>query len=167
MMATVGLILLLFFFLVGFFAIFFGLPGTWLILLTSFLYGYAGHFEKIGLPLLSVLTGIVVVAEVLEYLLGMTGARRFGASRMGALASIAGGIIGAIVCAPLFFGVGALFGLFGGAFLGAFLYEWVARRDLEHSVRSGIGALLGRISGTMVKLLAALGMIGAVLIALR
>jgi len=166
-METVGFVLLLSFFLIGFFAIFFGLPGTWLILLTSFFYGYAGHFEKFGFPLLTLLAVVALVAELLEYLLGMAGAKRFGASRKGAIASIVGGIIGAIVCAPLFFGIGALLGLFAGAFLGAFLYEWITQRDLEHSLRSGFGALLGKVSGTMVKLLAALGMIGTVLFALR
>ncbi|NOY53592.1 MAG: DUF456 domain-containing protein [Deltaproteobacteria bacterium] len=166
-METVGFILLLFFFLVGFFAIFFGLPGTWLILVTSFLYGYADSFEKLGLTLLAVLAVIAVAAEGLEYLLGMAGAKRFGASRKGAVASLVGGIIGAVLCAPLFFGIGALPGLFAGAFFGAFFYEWTTQRDLRHSFRSGVGAFLGRVSGTMVKLLAALGMIGTVLFALR
>jgi len=167
MMGTVGFILLVLFFLIGFFAIFFGLPGTWLILATSILYGYAGHFEKLGFPLLAFLAAVAVTAEGLEYFLGMAGAKRFGASRKGAIASLVGGIVGAILCAPLFFGIGALLGLFGGAFFGAFCYEWMTRRDLGHSVRSGFGAFLGRVSGTMVKLLTALGMIGAVLFALR
>lgn len=167
MMETVGFILLAFFFLVGFFSILFGLPGTWLILVVSFLYGYAGHFEKFGVPLLAFLAVVTVAAEGLEYLLGMAGAKRFGASRKGAIASMAGGIIGAVLCTPLFFGIGALPGLFVGAFLGAFSYEWVTQRDLKHSFRSGLGAFLGRVTGTMVKLLAALGMIGTVLYALR
>jgi uncharacterized protein YqgC (DUF456 family) len=166
-MATAAFILLVIFFIIGFFSILFGLPGTWVVLIASFLYDWTTGFARIGYPMLAVLLGVALLGELLEYLLGMAGARRFGASRKGAFASLAGGIIGAILCAPVFFGVGALLGLFAGAFLGAFLYEWMAHRDLARSMKSGLGAFLGRLSGTMVKLLVAGGMIAAVLFRIR
>lgn len=157
------LILLIIFFILGFFSILFGLPGTWIILIASVLYGWATGFKKVSLALLIILALLTIIAEVLEYILGMAGAERFGASRKGALASIAGGLIGSVLCAPILLGFGALIGLFAGAFLGTFFYELCRQRDLAKSLNSGIGALIGRFSATLMKLLLAIGMIAAVL----
>lgn len=162
-MTTVGLIVLVLFLVLGFFSLFLGLPGTWIILAAAGLYGWATSFQKITLPVVIVLASAALLAEALEYLLAAAGARRFGASRKGALASIAGGLFGALLGAPLFFGLGALIGLFVGAFVGVFLYEWLKNRNVRKSLRSGLGGFLGRISGTMIKILLALGMITIVL----
>lgn len=162
-METTALILLILVFIISFFSLFLGLPGTWILVVSSGLYGWVTGFEKIGIPLLFVLACAAILGEVFEYVLGVAGAKKFGASPKGALASVAGGIIGAVVGAPVFFGLGALIGLFVGAFLGAFVYEWFKNRDLSQSLRSGYGAFLGRFSGTLMKLLVAVGMIVAVL----
>jgi len=162
-MATTGLILLILFLILGFFSLFFGLPGTWVILMASAVYGWATEFQKIGIPLLILLAVMATLAEVFEYLMGLEGAKRFGASKKGAFVSILGGIIGAVVMAPVLFGIGALIGLFVGAFLGAFIYELFANRDLSQSLKSGFGAFLGRFSGTLMKILLAMGMVFSVL----
>jgi uncharacterized protein YqgC (DUF456 family) len=162
-MATTGLILLVLFLILGFISIFFGLPGTWVILTASSVYGWATGFQRIGIPLLIILAGVAILAEVLEYLMGMAGATRFGASKKGAFVSLLGGIIGALVLAPVLFGLGALIGLFIGAFLGAFFYELFSNRNLKKSIKSGYGAFLGRFSGTMMKILLALGMVVSIL----
>jgi uncharacterized protein YqgC (DUF456 family) len=158
-----ALILLILLFIVGFFSLFFGFPGTWIILISTASYAWITGFEKITLSLLLMLAGVATGAEIFEYFFGVAGARRFGASKKGAFFSIVGGLAGAIIGTPVFFGLGALIGLFAGAFLGAFGYELIRYRKLMHSLKSGMGALLGRASGTLLKLVGALMMIVAVL----
>lgn len=163
-METGFLALLVLLFIVGFFSILFGFPGTWIILAAAGLYGSGTGFEKITLSLLAILALLATAGEVVEYFFGVAGARRLGASRKGAFFSIVGGLVGAIIGAPIFFGLGALIGLFAGAFVGAFGYELIRYRNLMRSFKSGIGALLGRASGTAAKLFLALAMIVTVLL---
>ncbi len=162
-METVAAGFLVLFLIVAFASLLFGLPGTWMILGAAVLFGWATGFESLSLPWFMGLTLVALAGEVLEHTLGMSGAARFGASRGGALASLGGGLVGALLGAPLFLGLGALVGLFAGAFLGAFVYEWYRQRNLSASLRSGYGAFLGRVSGTLTKLLLALGMIVVIL----
>ena len=80
------------------------------------------------------------------------GAAKFGGGRGAALASLAGCIIGAIVGTPWFPLVGTLAGAIVGAFTGALLYEFgISGKTAEDSVRTGIGAALGRIGGLAAK----------------
>ncbi len=162
-METVATGLLVASLILAFASLLFGLPGTWMILGAAGIYAWATGFESLTLPWFIPLTLAALAGELLEYLLGLKGATRFGASRGGAFASLGGGLLGTLLGAPLFFGLGALIGLFAGAFLGAFGYEWYRQRNLTASIRSGYGAFLGRVSGTLAKLFLALGMIVLVL----
>ncbi len=163
-METGFLILLVLLFIVGFFSILFGFPGTWIILAAAALYGWGTGFEKITLPLLAILAALAAAGEGVEYFLGVAGARRLGASKKGAFFSVVGGLVGAIAGAPIFFGLGALIGLFAGAFVGAFGYELIRYGNLMRSFKSGFGALMGRASGMAAKLFLALAMVVAVLL---
>ncbi|MDX1765032.1 MAG: DUF456 domain-containing protein [bacterium] len=163
-METGFLVLLVLLFIAGFFSILFGFPGTWVIVAAAGLYGWGTRFETVTLSLLAILAVMATAGEVVEYLFGVAGARRLGASKKGAFFSIVGGLIGAVLGAPIFFGLGALIGLFAGAFVGAFGYELIRYRNLMHSFKSGVGALIGRASGTATKLLLALTMIVVVLL---
>jgi uncharacterized protein YqgC (DUF456 family) len=75
--------------------------------------------------------------------------------------SILGGLVGAIVGAPLFFGFGAILGALLGAFLGAVLIELhtYGPTEWKKAVRSGWGNFLGRIAGVITKMAIAIGMI--------
>ena len=76
--------------------------------------------------------------------MAMVGARRFGSSSAAILCSGLGMIIGGI----LFFPIGLLL----GPFLGALVCELVyARKTMQASVKSGLGALIGAILGIMAK----------------
>src|SRR3972149_4017462 len=85
--------------LFGFVSLIFGLPGNFIIL--------------------------AIVGEVLEYGLGILGAKKRGATKGAIIASIIGGIAGAIIGAPFLFGIGSIIGAFLGAFAGAFLLEYL------------------------------------------
>jgi uncharacterized protein YqgC (DUF456 family) len=160
-LSILGHLLFFFILLLGLISLFFGLPGTWLILVTTTVYAWVTGFSQVGGGMLLLLGLLTVVGEVVEYLFGIAGARRFGSSSRGILFSILGGFAGAIVGAPLFFGFGAVLGALVGAFLGAVLIELLAygAAEWKKAVRSGWGNFIGRIAGVITKMAIAIGMI--------
>jgi uncharacterized protein YqgC (DUF456 family) len=135
----------------GLFSIIFGLPGTIIILLDVVVYGAVTRFETIGFKAILALLLLAAAAEALEFFVGMTAALRFGLSLKTFWASVIGGIVGAMVMTPFFFGLGAILGTFLGGFAGVFLYELVKRSRLKQAFRASYGAILGRVAGTMAK----------------
>lgn len=136
---------------IGLFSIIFGLPGTFLILGDVIIYSWITGFEKIGFKIIIVLVFISLLAETIDFLLGIEGARRYGSSKTGVALSIIGGIIGAILMTPVLLGLGAIIGVFLGGFAGAFLGEYLEQRKLKPALRAGYGSLIGKIAGTLVK----------------
>ena len=154
----------LFFFLflvAGFLGLIFGLPGTWMILGATLVYGWVTDFAQVSGGLLLLFGLLTVAGEIVEYVFGIAGARRFGSSNRGIVFSILGGLVGAVIGAPLFFGFGAILGALVGAFLGAVLIELLTYGPTEwkKAVRSGWGNFLGRIAGVITKMAIAIGMI--------
>lgn len=63
-----------------------------------------------------------------------------------------GAIVGAILCAPFFFGLGALPGALLGSFIGTFLMEKSGGMENDAAAKAAWGATLGRFGGFVVKL---------------
>lgn len=147
--------------LVGLISLVFGLPGNFIILADSVLYGWYGGFREITLKVVIVLVLLAILGEIFELALGALGAKRHKASKGAIAGSIAGGIAGGICGAPFLFGIGSILGAFLGAFAGAFLVEFFRGKRLDQAIESGRGAFLGRIGGTITK-----GAIGMVMIAI-
>ncbi|MEA1970311.1 MAG: DUF456 domain-containing protein [Thermodesulfobacteriota bacterium] len=136
---------------VGLFSIIFGLPGTFLILGDVIIYSWITGFEKIGFKIIIALVFISLLAETIDFLLGIAGARKYGSSKTSVTLSIIGGIIGAILMTPVLLGLGAMIGVFLGGFAGAFLGEYLEQRKLKPAVKAGYGSLIGRIAGILAK----------------
>lgn len=130
------------------------LPGTWLMVLS------AGLLALVRPGMFSVWTLLVVVAlatlgEIVEFASGLVGAKTVRATRWGGWGGLIGAIAGAVIGTftipvPL---VGSLIGACAGAAAGAFLLEFVgAERSVSDSVRSGLGAGVGRLAGAVAKL---------------
>jgi len=86
--------------------------------------------------------------------LAAAGSKRAGGTRPGAILSIVGGIVGAIVGTPLIPipVIGTIAGAVIGAGLGAFIGErGLAARGWKDSARSAGGAAAGRLVATIVK----------------
>lgn len=139
----------------------FGVPGTWLILLSTAVAawlqwapGVDAADQAIGIYVLLTLLGLAVLGEVLEFIAGAAGARKAGGSPRGAVGAVVGGVIGAIVGTflipvPV---LGSLLGASAGAGLAAWAVELYSGKTLESSVRIGVGAGVGRLMGTLYKL---------------
>jgi len=160
-LSVLGHLVFFLFLLAGFFGLLFGLPGTWMIFSATLVYAWVTDFAQVSGGLLLLFGLLTVAGEVVEYVFGIAGARRFGSSNRGILFSILGGFAGAIVGAPLFFGFGAILGALVGAFLGAVLIELLTYGPTEwkKAVRSGWGNFVGRIAGVITKMAIAIGMI--------
>lgn len=127
------------------------IPGVPLAALGAVLAGWLTDFEKLGGTPLLVIVGLALLAQLLDFLGGLLGARYSGGSRAGMVGSVVGSLAGVIIAPP--------FGFLPGAFVGAVLFELLSRRSAEDAWRSGVGAFLGALGGTFVKLLILIAML--------
>ena len=148
------LVLLLLVNLIWLAAVVFSLPGNWLMIITTVLFAWWQWDRGVfSIYTLMAITALAVVGEILEFLGGMGGARKAGASWRGSIGAIIGAVVGAIlgtllIPVPV---VGTLLGACVGAGLGTCLLEMQAGRDIERSVKSGFGAGMGVFIGTTAK----------------
>lgn len=138
-----------------------GLPGTWLMAALAGLFAWwqwdaaRSSFDQfLGLPALIVILALAIIGEIWEFAASAAGAKKAGASGWGAIGALVGTIVGGIVGTiaipiPL---VGSLIGACGGAAAGAWICELVIGRPQDQAVRSGVGAGVGRLKGTLAKL---------------
>jgi len=134
------------------------LPGNILIFAGALVYGIFTEFEEVTLWVLAALASISIGAQVLDYVAGAYGAKRFGASKYGIWGAIIGGILGFIIL--------NIVGLIVGVFLGAILPEMLLGQNLREALRVGWGSLLGFLGGTLMKFVLGLVTIGIFLFAL-
>lgn len=129
-----------------------GLPGNFLMLGLALVAAWLGGFARIGWIALLVMLGAVLLAELLESLLGAAMTRRYGASWWGVGGAFIGGIVGALVGSAALPLVGTLVGAFLGAASGAVLLEaWQRRRVDAEALRAGWGAFLGKLLASLLK----------------
>ena len=130
-----------------------GLFGNWIIFGAISIAWAITKFQHFTWWAVLILLALATLGEILEMLAAGYGAAKFGGGRGAALSSLVGCIVGAMVGTPWFPLVGTLAGAIVGAFTGALLYEFgIAGKTAEASVRTGIGAALGRIGGLVAKL---------------
>jgi len=125
------------------------LPGTPIILAVAV--GHRLYFGQTGAStwVLVVLAALTVLALVLDYLAGMIGAKKLGATWRGVVGAVLGGIIGIFFSFP---------GMLLGPFVGATLFELVGGREFQPAARAGLGATIGLVAGAVGKLSICLGM---------
>ena len=128
------------------------IPSTPLIWLGVFIYAVCDGFESISWLLLLIFAVLTIISLALDYLGGVIGAKKFGATKWGIIGSLFGGIGG--------FLTGGIVGLIIGPFLGAVLLELVFGKDLRGAFKSGVGTLVGFIGGAVAKLAIGVIMIG-------
>lgn len=135
-----------------------GISGTWLILAAGIGADLAIDHEM-DFVVSSIVFGLLcVVAEVVELLSGLLGAKAFGGSRwaqVGAfLGTMVGGIAGSAVFPVLGTIVGAVLGGFVGSLVGEVLYQdrkKGAKAVASKGVKAGVGAMLARAFSIAVK----------------
>ena len=120
------------------------LPGTPLIFAGMLVYGIMTGFKALDLTFF-LLQGIVMsLTFVTEYFATAISTEKFGGSKMASRGAIIGLILGAIILGPL--------GLVLGAFLGAVTGEFIGNKRFDQSLKAGVGALIGFLGSTIIKL---------------
>lgn len=152
-----GLIFFILALLVGLTLIIFGIPGTFVIVAAALVYGLITKFAEINAVTLLLLLGIALLGELVEFVSGMYGARKLGASKLGMGFALAGGLVGGIFGTMVYPVVGTIIGILSGTFCGGVLGEKMLKKELAPSLKAGFGAFIGRLGGTFAKL--ALGII--------
>lgn len=118
------------------------LPGVTLAYLALVLMYFVGS-PAMTVTLLVIGLGLVALAFILDAVIPAVGAKHFGGSRWGIWGCVLGAIVG------LFFGPwGLLLGPFGGAVAG----ELLGGKDTSGALRAGLGAFLGFLCGTVLKI---------------
>jgi uncharacterized protein YqgC (DUF456 family) len=120
------------------------LPGPPLSLIGLFLLALIKHFSPpLTPPLIIILAIVTILVVVMDYILPLLGAKRYGASKWGVWGSIVGMVIG-IFLSPL--------AMLLGAFIGAVVAEWLAGKTKGESLRAGWGVMMGTLFATIVRL---------------
>jgi len=108
-------------------------------------YRHLGWWWLFGIALLGAL------GMTIDFVAGMLGAKRVGASRQALWGAVLGTFVG------MFFGVP---GLLLGPFVGALLGELLAGQSVLRSTHVGVGTWLGLLFGTLAKLVVSFAMLG-------
>jgi len=127
------------------------LPGVPLVFAGMLLAAWADGFQHVGLWTLIGLGVLTIIAVAVDFLAGLAGAKRVGASRLALIGAAIGTIVG------IFFGIP---GLLLGPFLGALIGELVAGGTLQRAAGVGAGAWIGFLVGTVLKLGVCFAMLG-------
>ena len=91
-----------------------------------------------------VFLGVLTIAvTVIDFIIPSIGAKKFNCSAYGTWGCVFGTFVGVF-----FFPVGIIV----GPFLGAFIGELIARKDVSTAFHGGIGAFIGFLAGTLLKL---------------
>lgn len=128
-------------------------PGNWILLALATAYAWLTDFTRVGWPTLGVLAGLALLAEILEFVVGLTWTAKRGATRRGTLGAFLGGLAGVLMTAQIVPPIGPMLGGFAGTFAGAYVFEYLAQRKRDAALRAGRAAFIGRIVAAAVKTL--------------
>jgi len=133
------------------------LPGTVLVWGGIALGAWIDDFTRVGTTTVVVVSILAVLAWGLEYVAGLMGAQKAGASKQALLGAAVGTVVG------LFMGlVGVLFMPLVGAAVG----EYIARKDQTRAVKVGVATWVGIMVGLIAKVVLAFIMVGIFVAAL-
>jgi uncharacterized protein len=125
-------------------------PGIPLIFIGIWLIAGIDHYHHLGYGWLICIAAVGAVGLSIDLLAGVLGVKRVGASKEAVLGALFGTVVGLLFGLP---------GLLLGPFLGSVLGELAAGSSVLRSTNVGIGAWLGLIFGTIVKLVSSLMMV--------
>lgn len=133
------------------------LPGVILVLAGIVLGAWIDDFTRVSGVTVAIAAVLAVAAWLIEYLAGVMGAQKAGASKE----AIVGALIGTIV--GIFTG---LWGLIFMPLLGAVIGQYLVDRDLIRARNVGLATWLGMAIGTLAKIALTFLMIGIFIAAL-
>lgn len=104
----------------------------------------AKNWEPFTPTFLIIMGGLTIFVTILDYVVPVAGARKYGASKPGVWGSVVGMIIGLFFFPP--------WGIVIGGFLGALAGEAVVGKEGRKMLRAGWGVFVGNLAGIGLKL---------------
>jgi uncharacterized protein YqgC (DUF456 family) len=132
------------------------LPGITLILAAVVIWGLVNGFTGLAWAL-GVAIAALLLSLAIDYLAGIIGAQRVGASRWGQIGAFVGMLLGLFGLLPALPTGIPLLGLLLGTIVGAFLGEFLHRRDLplwlrtQQSAKVGLAIIVGTLVGNVLQ----------------
>jgi uncharacterized protein YqgC (DUF456 family) len=127
------------------------LPGVPLVFAGMLLAAWADGFAHVGTFTLVLLGALCVFALLIDFLAGLAGAKKVGASKYALWGAMLGTVVGLAFGLP---------GLIFGPFLGAVGGELLVGSRIGKAAHVGIGTWLGLLFGTLAKIALCFTMLG-------
>jgi uncharacterized protein YqgC (DUF456 family) len=157
--AAVGFAVFILLLFVGIYLSLLGLPGTVLIFTDVLVYAILNGFDRIGFKIILFLLFFSIIAEMIDVLMGMTGAFMPMPSKNMFWASAIGAIVGMLILTPVFLGLGTFGGFFLGCLAGILFTVFIRQSELQTPFKASNRAIFIMIGGKMAKGCIALTMI--------
>jgi len=120
------------------------IPGPPLSFLALILLSLARNWEPFSSTFLLIMGGLAVLVSILEYVVPVVGAKKYGASKPGIWISMIGMLVGVLFFPP--------WGMLIGAFLGALAGEVLAGKKGRKSLQAAWGVFVGNVVSIGFKL---------------
>jgi uncharacterized protein YqgC (DUF456 family) len=126
-----------------------GIPVAWLGL---FIYAIGTGWERISITVIIVFAVLTALSLLFDLIAPILGAKKYKASKWGIIGTSIGLIVGVLI-----FNV---WGIILGPLLGALIGELIAGKSGEQAFKSALGALVGFIFGSLIKIILIMVMSG-------
>ena len=120
------------------------IPGPPLSFLALILLSLAKDWEPFSSTFLLIMGGLGVLVTILDYVVPVVGAKKYGASKWGIWISMIGMLIGVLFFPP--------WGMLFGAFVGALAGELLAGKKGRKSLQAAWGVFVGNVVSIGFKL---------------
>jgi uncharacterized protein YqgC (DUF456 family) len=133
------------------------LPGSALLVLGAVLVAWAEGFTRVSGWTVGACAAIAIAIWVVDFAAGVLGAKAFGASRWAVIGAGLGLLVGMFLGLP---------GIVLGPAVGAVVLEYARNPSFDRAMKAGVGAFLGFVLGSAVKVALSFVLIGVLLFAL-
>jgi len=132
-------------------------PGSLLLVAGALLVGWAEGFTRVSRWTVAACAAIGVLIWAVDLAAGVLGAKAFGASKWAVVGSAVGLLAGLFLGLP---------GIVLGPVIGALAFEYARDPNFERALRAGVGAFLGFVLGSAVKIALAFVLVGVLAVAI-
>jgi hypothetical protein len=133
------------------------LPGAILLVAGVVAIAWAGNFTVVGWGTVAFAGAMGLAITAVDAASSVLGAKAFGASKWAIIGSGVGLVVGLFLGLP---------GIVLGPVVGAIAFEYAKNPDFERALRAGVGAFVGFLVGSVLKVTLAFVLVGVVLLRL-
>jgi uncharacterized protein YqgC (DUF456 family) len=133
------------------------IPGSALLVVGAVLVAWAEGFTRVSGWTVALCAAIGVAIWIVDLAAGILGAKAFGASRWAVLGAALGLLVGMFLGLP---------GIILGPAVGAIALEYARDPNFGRALKAGVGAFLGFVLGSAVKVSLAFVLVGVLVLAL-